>query len=148
MSFNLNAILIDSEHGLTLDRIAEMLRQGIASDPNQSEILHEPGAPPICPPHLRLIWRETDWGDVGDWFALIFLETGTDIQEQNVQHVAIAKNRCCAPDAVRNSKTRVRILFHDDPDRLFTNTAIELMVFLRDLPNAVVFDPQKREFVN
>lgn len=86
-------------------------------------------------------------GTPGDWFALIFLESGDDINDANRDHVASSLNRCPCPDEVRNANDRVRILFHDDPKREYTNTAIELMTFLGQLSNAIVFDPQQNEFV-
>ena len=146
MSFNLNAIPTDSDHGLTLTALETRLRGRLASDPARSEMVHEPGAPPICPPHLRFIWRETDMGTSGEWFALLFLESGDDINDANRDHVASSLNRCPCPDDVRAADARVRVLFHDGPDREFTNTAIELMTFLDDLPSAVVYDPQQNKF--
>ena len=147
MSFNLFTVLTASDHGLSLNALEDRLRKRVASDPARSEVVHEPGDPPIIPPHLRLIYRETDTGTPGKWFALIFLESGPKINEANRDHVASSLNRCPHPDNVRAANERVRILFHDDPDREYTNTLIELMTFLGSLPDSVVFDPQQNEFV-
>lgn len=148
MAFYLHAVLTDPAHGLTLDAIEAILRSSVASDPNRSDVVREEAAPPFFPPHLRFIWRETDSGAVGDWFALIFLESGEDIREQNHAHVAESRNRCPDPIAVCQSETRVRVLFHDDPDREYTNTMIELMTMLGNLPSAIVYDPHQNEFTD
>ncbi len=148
MSFILNAVLTDPSQGLTLDTLERILRSRIASDPSRSDIIHEPGVEPICSRHLRFLYRETDWGTPGNWFALIFLESGDEIREQNRDHVAQSLNRCPSPDAVRDSDSRVRVLFHDDPKREYTNTMIELMSFLDGLSGSIVYDPQQSKFTN
>lgn len=142
MSFNLVAILPDADHGLTLAVLENRLLDRIASDPDRSEITYEPGPPP----HLRLTWRETDMGTSGEWFALIFIESGDQIVVENRAAVSSSSNPCPNAEGVYNSSDRVRILFHDDPDQEYTNTMVELMTFLKRLPSSVIYDPQQNRF--
>lgn len=147
MPFQMNAVLTDPEHGLTLESLTAILRNDYAADSDTSELVREEGASPDEPPHLRYVCRETDMGTPGQWDARIFLESGEEIRLANRDHVACSRNRSPCPDAIRQATSRVRIVFSSDDRRRYTNTMVHLMAFLEDLPGAIVYDPQQDKFL-
>jgi hypothetical protein len=50
-----------------------------------------------------------------------------------------------APPGLATWSRWVRAVFGDDPERMYTDQIIEVMEFLKALPGAIVFDPQRRD---
>lgn len=53
-----------------------------------------------------------------------------------------------APEGLDAVQREVRVFFADDPDRVFTTEAVDLMSFLEDIEGAIVFDPLRNKLLN
>ena len=145
MGWNLNAIILDKPGQYTLENIKERLCKFYKND-KDSKITIDDGAPPMMPPHIRIEHTVDEMGNPGLWIFTMHLEQGDHILQANE---AAAND---APDSldskrVESSNTRIRGCFGDDPNRAFTTAAVDLQVFLTQLPDVAVHDPQQGQFL-
>jgi len=79
------------------------------------------------------------------WTARLFCESGTKVTE-HVGEVARVLGRA-APAGLASASRRIRAVFYDDPQEDYIEEMVDLMRMLREMPGAIVFDPQKNDIV-
>ena len=82
------------------------------------------------------------------WTARLFSETADDDEEVGEQSARIAKILGKgAPSGIADCTRRVRAVFYDDPEEQYIDEMVEITNMLKQLPGALVFDPQKNDIV-
>ena len=80
------------------------------------------------------------------WAARLFCESGTKVVDSSAAIIkTLGKD---SPSGLESATRRIRAVFHDDTQENYSDERVELMRMLRDLPGAVVFDPQERDLVS
>jgi hypothetical protein len=136
MAYELMALLTD-EADLTLERLADLLRDVFRSDPRAVVRLDE--YPGIGRQHVAVRW--------GDWsFRLSYEDEPHVLEESQEMANTFAAGR---PNqhVIAGCRRRVSMAADDDPDMDHFNDYCFIMGRLEKQPGVIVFDPQCGEFV-
>lgn len=79
------------------------------------------------------------------WTARLFCEQGAKVTDDTAEITRILGDR--TPPALPTATRRVRAVFYEDPQDEYTEQMVELTRMLRELPGALVFDPQQNDIV-
>jgi len=82
----------------------------------------------------------------GEWSADVHYNDGADVI-QDSQEIA-RRLGDSAPPGVAGVSRNIYVVFADDPERLHTDHAIDLMQFLEGIEGAMVFDPQQNKLIH
>jgi hypothetical protein len=79
------------------------------------------------------------------WTARLFYEKGAQVTDDTAEITRILGDR--TPSTLPTATRRIRAVFYDDPQEEYTEQMVELTRMLRELPGALVFDPQQSDIV-
>ncbi|MFC0682911.1 hypothetical protein ACFFGH_34215 [Lysobacter korlensis] len=82
----------------------------------------------------------------GRWWARFSPQTGQEVRADATQAASLAASQRDRDKVVR-SDYRIHVLFADDPDKRYTNHAVQLLDFLEDAAAMVIFDPERQDFL-
>jgi hypothetical protein len=137
MAFSLLCPIIDVSTGMDIDSLERGLREYFRGIQGWSlEFDDDPFDDDSR--HLVLRWP--------DWWVMFFVESGDEVlsEAQEMAQCATEEWR----SAVASSSRRIRVVFADDDQRVYTNEIIYVMEFLETIEGVRVFDPQRGEFMD
>lgn len=136
MAFSLYCLIDKSSKDLSLELLAEQLRECFSKTDGFS-LEYEEDPFDSSEKHLLLSW--------GEWWTRVFYETGQHVVDDS-REIAnyVDSDRA---DEVSTINRRIVVRFADDDSRSYTNHAILMMDYLEDMPNIIIFNPQKNTFV-
>lgn len=79
------------------------------------------------------------------WQIRVAYEEGDAVREETAQIRKVLGP--AAPDQLAGMRRKINVVSGDDNDRRYTNQVIHVMDFLRALPGAILFDPQRSDFL-
>ncbi len=79
------------------------------------------------------------------WTARLFCEKGTAVTDDAATITKILGDK--TPAGLATATRRIRAVFYDDPQEDYTDEMVELTRLLREMPGALVFDPQRNDIV-
>lgn len=79
------------------------------------------------------------------WTARLFCEKGAKVTDDTAEITRILGDK--TPPTLPTATRRIRAVFYDDPQEEYTEQMVELTRMLRELPGALVFDPQQNDIV-
>jgi hypothetical protein len=136
MALELYGLLGDEAPDLTLDTLAADLRKFFArTEGFHLEREDDPFDPSLK--NLLLTW--------GSWWTRVFYDVGPDVAAASSEIAELAGEDGKAK--ISQIDRRIRVLFADDVDRVYTNHVIFMMDFLGSIPGVKVFDPHQQTFV-
>lgn len=137
MTLALYCLVGDSCSELSLDTIAVQLQEYFSTVSGFKQKYEEDPFDP-SDGNLLLFW--------GNWWIRIFYEEGSTVRMDSEEIAKYADpGRMPLISAIDR---RVRVLFADDEDLAYTNHVIFMMDFLESSPDLIIFDPQRKTFVN
>jgi hypothetical protein len=81
----------------------------------------------------------------GAWLVRVHYEEAANVTQDSAEIGKIVGS--AAPYDLAGITRRIRVVFSDGDLREYTNQIICLMDFLREIPGAVLFDPQRRDLI-
>jgi hypothetical protein len=81
----------------------------------------------------------------GKWLVRFNYEEGKFVAAESAEISKILGP--AAPPNLACIDKRIRVVFHDDPAREYTDQGIEIIEFLRGIKGAIVFDPQRKNIM-
>jgi hypothetical protein len=81
----------------------------------------------------------------GEWLVRFNYEEGKHVAVESTEISKILGP--AAPPNLAGIDKRIRVVFHDDPARKYTNETIDIMEFLTQIKGAIVFDPQQKNIM-
>lgn len=81
----------------------------------------------------------------GSWLVRVAYEEGKNVLQDSADIAKIVG--AAVPAGVADIGRRIRVVFSDDDGQKYTNQIIFVMDFLRDIPGAIVFDPQQKDLI-
>ena len=135
MTFSLLALLTARSPTLSNESLADELRAYFEHEPDFT--LKFERLPFARTNTLALRW--------GSWLVRIAYEEGSRIQDESAQIQQLLGDR--SPCELSCIDRRVRAVFSDDDERVYTNQIVGIMGFLGDIEGSVVFDPQQNDLL-
>lgn len=80
------------------------------------------------------------------WWIQVSYEQGARIRKAAAEACDLLGD--AADSRLGNVDSRIRVVFGDDPDAVFTNEIVYMVDFLRHIPGVVIFDPQKNDILH
>lgn len=82
----------------------------------------------------------------GAWLVRVLYEEGADVLQDSVE---IGKTiGATAPYDVAKISRRIRVIYGSDDAQEYTNQIIYIMDFLREIPDALIYDLQQKDLIN
>lgn len=133
--FTLLALLTSESPDISIDGVAEKVQALFGA--NTEFNLEFETLPFKKDRSVILRWR--------GWAARLFCESGAKVVESTAAIIkTLGKS---SPSGLESTTRRIRAVFYDDAEENYIDEMVELMRMLRELPGAVVFDPQKQDIL-
>ncbi len=136
MSFNLLGLITKDNGNLNIELLREKLLVFFSKD-STFEIEYEEDPFDTEQQNILLKWP--------NWWVRVFYEQDEEVIEDSKE---IASLNDELSETLCTVSSRVRVLFGDDDSKEYTNQILYMMDFLEDIPDVILFDPQKNEFID
>lgn len=135
MTFSIYALLGNQAPAITNESLASDLQRFFRNEENFT--LQFEQMPFAKNKTLALRW--------GTWLVRVSYEEGAGVVQDSIEIAKIVGST--APYELSGIDRRIRVVFSDDSTREYTNQIIYLMDFLKEIPTAILFDPQQRDLI-
>ena len=135
MTFAIYGLLGEGAPAITVESLASDLENFFRNQENFSIEFEQ--LPFAKTKSLALRW--------GTWLVRVSYKEGTKVAEDSAEISRIVGS--AAPPGLAGISKRVRVLFHADESREYTNQAIYVMQFLRNIPGIILYDEKQRELI-
>lgn len=136
MAYELLALLTD-DADITVDRLADLLRQDFASDPGAAIRIEDAAAQPI--PSVAVRWD--------GWSFRLSVEDQPHVRAESEGIAEAFASGRPNRDLIASCRRRISVAADPDPDMDHFNDYLFIMERLGKLTGVILFDPKVPEFV-